>query len=326
MPAGQTTKNLSRTLKYSGSSEEEIITQMGIEEASPLPRKTQLNRAISYLRSCGAVADPVAEANLVQWLEVAPELVALHLLAYDRDIQVSDVENEQSSLPFVCPGPELTFRALELVGPSDVRVVILGQDPYHTIVRTSDPGSPGGERIQYKASGLAFGYHSKYHEQADSSLQNIIAEAGCTSAGYVFDRSLESWAEQGVLLLNTCLTVEAGRPLSHVNLGDRGISRSGLGVEKSSTSSNPSWQQEIVRILKYLDTTYDRSIMWLLWGAHAREIGRDSGLEITAPNVITTSHPCKYSNTAGPNPFTGSRCFERANEYLRSIGREKIKW
>jgi uracil-DNA glycosylase len=214
---------------------------------------------------------------LSKWFEIAPRLPEVAEISYSR----SDT---------VCPPRDLVFRALELVSPENVRVVILGQDPYHS---------------KGKASGLSFGFHKDYKGKTHSSMANIMDEL--RAGGYKmegFDKSLESWAEQGVLLLNTRLTVDEDHPMSHAKLG---------------------WELEILKILKFLSIFHDKNIMWMNWGAEARNMAGQVS-DLTGPNVITTSHPCQYSNRAGPNPFTGSDCFRKCNEYLRSIGREPIKW
>jgi uracil-DNA glycosylase len=193
---------------------------------------------------------------------------------------------------------------LELIAPEDVRVVILGQDPYHT---------PG------KANGLAFGYNESYTGPVDSSLYNIIEEI--ESSGYpthhscnidgieifsaLVDRSLESWARQGVLLLNTRLTVETGKPMSHAGIG---------------------WEPEITNVLRKIDELHGDKVVWLLWGAEAIKSAEKAGVTTSRKNVIHTSHPCRFSNNATAHPFSGSHCFRRANEYLESVELNTIKW
>lgn len=206
--------------------------------------------------------------NYLKWLEIAPGLPGVAESIYNK---YSDV----------CPPVELVFRALELVGPDEVRVCILGQDPYPT---------PG------KASGLAFGYHPEYTGSVDSSLANILTEV--ESCGYAKpSTSLLEWARQGVLLLNTRLTVEAHKPMSHAGLG---------------------WEEQIEKILKFLTERTDT--IFMLWGREAQLVADRAGV---INRVMETSHPCKFSANRG---FIGSKCFLTVNTMLHILGKTSIKW
>lgn len=182
----------------------------------------------------------------------------------------------------VYPARELVFAAFEEVSPDDCNVVILGQDPYH---------SPG------KARGVAFGYHPNYKGTINSSLANIIFE--CGGDPNTFDTSLESWTKQGVLLLNTRLTVPHEQPMGHA----------GLGWE-------PLMEEALARICKYAQPVL------LAWGAEARRMAAKSG----AWTVIDTSHPCRYSAGRGNRPFIGSECFTQVNDKLIEQGDTPINW
>lgn len=221
-----------------------------------------------------------------EWLDIAPGLKECSQRAY-------------KNADGVLPDQTLVFRAFDLLSPQDVRVVVIGQDPYHT---------PG------KAWGVAFGYNKEYKGPLDSSLANIASEVRACGFGVpVYDANpkhrdrwytLRSWAEQGVLLINTKLTVSEGRPLSHANVG---------------------WEMEIVRILKTINALHGGKVVWVCWGAEARELVSEV-VGSRAENVISTSHPCRYSHKATDNPFTGSQCFLRVNEYLTSKGLGRIRW
>lgn len=193
----------------------------------------------------------------------------------------------------LCPrvGPEddgsIIFRALGYFAPAETRVVILGQDPYHT---------------KGKACGLSFGIARSWAESNPgkilySSFGNVWAEAtGRTEISFP-EVELEQWARQGVLLLNTQLTVEEGKPLSHAGM----------------------WDEFVAAILQQVPS----DVAWLAWGTEARAVAE----KYAKPELlISTSHPCKYSATRGNNPFVGSKCFDKANEYLTSVGKEPIKW
>ncbi len=212
-----------------------------------------------------------------EWLKIAPDLPAV-LDAVYKDCYAGEV----------CPPAHFVTRALELVPPEDVKVVILGQDPYYT---------------PEKANGLAFGYNREYRGPIDSSMANILGELQLPHTKYScsgFDLTLEHWAAQGVLLLNTRLTTLVGRAMAHGNL---------------------AYEKPISDILKYLGT---RSIVWLCWGREAR-------IKAEAANpypghVICTSHPSALSATKGPVPFRGSNCFNMANKLLAKMGRRTINW
>lgn len=211
--------------------------------------------------------------NLDRWLEIAPGLADCVERAYSGEDSKS-----------VCPPPIRVFHALRFLAPEEVRAVILGQDPYHT---------PG------KASGLAFGYRPDYTGPLDSSLKNILAEVGIENPTS-YQKSLEGWAKQGVLLLNTCLTVAAGSPLSHSELG---------------------WQEEVKNIVLHLHTLHGERLVFVNFGGEAQRLCKPyHGVS------INTSHPCDYSNTSGNNPHAGSRWPERVNWALAKLGERQINW
>lgn len=216
------------------------------------------------------------------WLDLSPGLVEATHRAY--------TESEGT----VCPDVNDVFRAFSFFEPQHTRVVILGQDPYHSV--NTETG-----RVIYKASGLSFGYHRDWQGSVDSSLQNILTEVSADEDA-CFDTSLETWAEQGVLLLNTRLTVEAGKPMSHAG-------------------EFPGWNQPIAELIQALNKMHRRDLVWMCWGTEARKATNDvQGIR------ICTSHPCRYSYRATDTPFQGSNCFNRANEALHMMDREPIEW
>ena len=175
------------------------------------------------------------------------------------------------------------FRALELTPPKDVRVVILGQDPYH---------GPG------QAHGLCFSVQPGV--RVPPSLANIYkeleADLGIPRARH---GCLEHWAQQGVLLLNSVLTVEAGQAASHA----------GKGWERFTDA--------VVRIIN----EGDHPVAFLLWGAHAQRkaaaVDRDRHL------VLTAAHPSPLS---AHNGFLGCRHFSKVNGWLAGQGLPLIDW
>jgi len=191
----------------------------------------------------------------------------------------------------LCPARENIYRALTYFPPAETRVVILGQDPYNSV-------DAAGNK---KAWGLSFGYSPSYTGETNSSLLNISREV--ERAGRpLADRSLDHWARQGVLLLNTQLTTELGHPLVH-----RGM-----------------WNTTVAAILGQVTRA---EVVWIAWGAPARKLAlRYAQCDEEVPTVIYTSHPCKYSATRGSVPFVGSDPFNRANRILQFYGRRPIQW
>lgn len=186
--------------------------------------------------------------------------------------------------------PPQPFRALSLTPLRAVRVVILGQDPYH---------GPG------QAEGLAFSVAPGV--RLPPSLRNIFKElqqglgAPMPTCG-----SLVGWASQGVLLLNTCLTVEAGRPASHA----------GWGWEVLTDAL-------IVSVAKRT-----RPVVFMLWGAHAQT--KKSLIEAADTSarhlVLLANHPSPLSAMRPPMPFMGCGHFAQADEFLKQQGDKAIEW
>ena len=181
--------------------------------------------------------------------------------------------------------PPRPFRALELTPLASVRAVILGQDPYHT---------PG------KAEGLAFSVPTG--ERMPPSLRNIFKEiAAETGAAPRGDTSLVDWAESGVLLLNTLLTVEEGRPMSH-----RGL-----------------WESLTDQLIRRVSEECDHAV-FLLWGAPAQE--KRPLIDESRHAVLVSNHPSPLSATRGRTPFLGNGHFAKANELLTAWGKPPVAW
>ena len=221
--------------------------------------------------------------NLNSWKLIAPKLSEIADRTYGRS-------------ETIYPPRELVFTALQEVSPEDVRVVILGQDPYHS---PGKGGSPG------KACGRAFGYHPEYIGSTNSSLQNILIEVERDGYSKPADKSLAGWASQGVLLLNTRLTVEEDTPMSHAGIG---------------------WEEQIKLILKFLAEQTDKVIVWLAWGAEARKMIGRLDIQSEMHLVLTASHPCRHSVDRGPKPFRNCGHFRLTNKWLESWGLEPINW
>lgn len=205
---------------------------------------------------------------------------------------------ERDSGKTICPQQDEIFRALELTPPDKTKVVIIGQDPYHT---------PG------QANGLAFSITNGNPIQP--SLRNIFKELN-TDIGCPFPTTtdLTPWAEQGVLLLNATLTVEAHKANSHAGWG-----WSNFTSEVFAAAAN-----------------LPQPIVFLAWGNFAHEIVYKSFPKATTnwKDMITqrhkaclfSSHPSPLSATRGSNPFIGSHCFSITNMWLKRMGTEEIDW
>jgi uracil-DNA glycosylase len=182
--------------------------------------------------------------------------------------------------------PPQPLRALELVAPDAVRVVILGQDPYH---------GPG------QAEGLAFSVAPGV--RPPPSLRNLFKEL---QRDLVLpppvDGSLVRWARQGVLLLNTCLTVEDGAPASHAGQG---------------------WESLTDRVLQHCAAQASPKV-FLLWGAHAQK--KRALLDGFSHCLMTANHPSPLSANRGPEPFIGCGHFSKVNRWLESQGQVPVAW
>lgn len=172
--------------------------------------------------------------------------------------------------------PAQVFRALSLTAPADVRVVILGQDPYH---------GPG------QAQGLAFSIAAG--QKPAPSLRNILVEvAADTGAPSACVTDLTPWAEQGVLLLNTVLTVEDGQPQSHAEQG---------------------WEVLTAALLQHVAAQIE-PVVFLLWGAAAQR--KQVFIDAKRHRVLMANHPSPLSARRLPVPFMGCRHFSQANAFL----------
>ena len=188
--------------------------------------------------------------------------------------------------------PPQPLRALELTPKADVRVVILGQDPYH---------GPG------QAEGLAFSVAPGV--RLPPSLNNIYQELARDPALAPWSRpphgSLRSWARQGVLLLNTCLTVEDGLPASHAGFG---------------------WEVLTDSIVQALVAS-PAALVFMLWGAHAQKVAVRAGLEAGGRHlVLTANHPSPLSARRPPRPFLGCGHFGQAQAFMREHGLDGVSW
>lgn len=191
---------------------------------------------------------------------------------------------EEYSTHVIYPPSDDIFNALHLTPLSRVKVVILGQDPYHN---------------EHQAHGLSFSVLPD-QKNIPPSLQNIYKELSDDLGCYIPDNGfLQKWAEQGVLLLNTVLTVRAHQANSH----------RGIGWEEFTDAA--------IRILN----EQDRPIVFILWGRPAQM--KKSMLTNSRHLILEAPHPSPLSAYRG---FFGSRPFSRANKFLKANGIEPVDW
>ena len=192
------------------------------------------------------------------------------------------VKEEYLRTPCYPPG-RLIFNAFNLCPFDDVKVVIIGQDPYH------EPN---------QAHGLCFSV--KPEVGIPPSLVNIYKELKDDIGCYIPDNGyLEKWARQGILMLNTVLTVRAHQANSHKDIG---------------------WEQFTDAAIRVLNTI-DRPIVFILWGAPAQR--KESMLNNPKHLILKAPHPSPLSAYRG---FFGSKPFSKTNEFLIANGIEPIDW
>lgn len=192
------------------------------------------------------------------------------------------LENEYKKYN-IFPKKNQILKALELKF-KNIKVVILGQDPYYT---------------KNLANGLAFS--TPYNEKKPPTLKNIILELKYNIKTNVNLNhfTLEKWPTEGILLLNSILTVRENKPLSHSNIG---------------------WEIFTNYIIKAINK-YHENVVFLLWGNYAQS--KEILIDKTKNYIIKTSHPSPYSARFG---FFGSKCFTKTNDYLKKTQQKEINW
>ena len=183
----------------------------------------------------------------------------------------------------IFPNSRNIFRSLELIAPEKVKVVIIGQDPYHS---------------DNTANGLAFSVNKgqrippslkNIFKELSSDMQIEIPKTGC----------LSGWCKQGVLLLNTVLTVEEGLPNSHKNIG---------------------WETFTSFIVKIINDQLT-SCVFMLWGMNANKF--NNLLDKSKHLVMSAPHPSPFSARTG---FFGCKHFSKANKFLQEQNRDIVDW
>lgn len=193
------------------------------------------------------------------------------------------VKQERANGKIIYPPQADIFNALKFTPFDQIKIVIIGQDPYH---------NPN------QAHGLCFSVRPGI--ALPPSLKNIFKELhDDLDLPIPKNGSLESWAKQGVLLLNTLLTVEAGKPLSHVNIG---------------------WEKFTDKIIQTINE-HAHNIIFLLWGSPAQRKG--AIVDRNRHHILLATHPSPLSAHRG---FLGCRHFSKANALLRKMGKSEIDW
>ncbi|MDD9196163.1 uracil-DNA glycosylase [Aliivibrio sp. S3MY1] len=197
---------------------------------------------------------------------------------------IAKIEAERALGKIIFPEEKDIFTAFDLTAFDDVKVVILGQDPYHG----------AGQ-----AHGLSFSVLPE--TKIPPSLRNMYKELAQDIEGFVIPEHgyLDSWAKQGVLLLNTVLTVEEGKAHSHAKLG---------------------WETFTDSIIEQLNKKKE-NIIFLLWGAHAQKKG--ANIDVIRHSILKAPHPSPLSAHRG---FFGCKHFSQVNELLKSKNLSEINW
>jgi uracil-DNA glycosylase len=209
--------------------------------------------------------------------ELGDELKKDYMVKLDRYIRTQRALKRP-----IYPSADHVFQALELTPLNKVRVVLLGQDPYH---------GPG------QAHGLSFSVQKG--TEFPPSLKNIFKELADDQGIEPRSGDLTPWANQGVLLLNTVLTVEEGKPNSHRNQG---------------------WEKFTDKIIEVVNSK-TKGVVFILWGNHAQI--KEKNIDLEKHTIIKAPHPSPLSCYRG---FFGSRPFTKVNTFLKARGEKAIDW
>lgn len=183
----------------------------------------------------------------------------------------------------LCPIPKNIFRAFKKTSFSNLKVVIVGQDPYHG---------------RGQANGLSFAVNND--QIIPPSLKNIFNEVeNDLKKRPNTKKNLESWADQGVLMLNSSLSVKSGKPNSHQNLG---------------------WNKFTDKILKHISGNKN-NVVFFLWGNFAKQ--KKQLIDKNKHLILSSSHPSPLSSYIS---FNGCKHFSKSNKYLKQNNLNEINW
>ena len=213
-----------------------------------------------------------------EWLELLNQEFHKDYMRRLRGVLVGCANQKIS----ICPHPKNIFRALNLTPPSKVKVIIIGQDPYHGYAQ---------------ANGLAFSVDDGV--RLPPSLQNIFKELS-DDLGHPIPKNgnLEKWTDQGVLLLNSSLTVELNKPNSHKDIG---------------------WEIFTDQIIKKISDISGK--VFILWGSYAQK--KEALINSEKNLILKSPHPSPLSAYKG---FFGCKHFSKANAYLKQQEISAIDW
>lgn len=203
---------------------------------------------------------------------------------WKKYINIDKVNNIISKIDFsnTYPNKRDIFKAFNLCKFQDLKVVIIGQDPYH------------GEG---EANGLAFSLNEEV--KITPSLRNIFKELYSDLSINKMNKDLSGWAKQGILLMNSILTVEKDKPLSHKNIG---------------------WEEITDYIIKKISEEKS-NVVFILWGNNA--IAKEKLIDPSKHLIIKSAHPSPLSASRG---FFGSKPFSKTNDYLKKNNQPIIDW
>jgi len=183
----------------------------------------------------------------------------------------------------LCPSPKNIFKAFKKTSFSNLKVVIVGQDPYHG---------------RGQANGLSFAVSNE--QITPPSLKNIFNEIeNDLKKRPNTKKNLESWADQGVLMLNSSLSVKSGKPNSHQNLG---------------------WNKFTDKILKHISENKN-NVVFFLWGNFAKQ--KQELIDRNKHLILSSSHPSPLSSYIS---FDGCKHFSKSNKYLKQNNLNEINW
>jgi uracil-DNA glycosylase len=233
------------------------------------------NQNIAYLKMDLALIKYLTSPNWVKALAPCFEMPYFIKLA-------SFLQKEIAAQKTIFPPLPQVFEALNLCDLNQVKVVIIGQDPYHQTGQ---------------ANGLAFSVPSGF--KLPPSLKNIFKELNSDLNINLQNGDLSAWAKQGVLLLNTVLTVEAAKPNAH---------------------SNKGWEIFTDQIIQIVNEQ-DQQVVFILWGKPAQS--KIKCIDMSKHFCIESPHPSPLAAYRG---FFGSKPFSKTNNYLKSLGKAPIVW
>lgn len=224
---------------------------------------------LTYLKSSYLSLD-------LKWQTFLATTCADELIDIDRKLEALSVNRT------IYPPQSQIFNALFLTPIDKVKIVILGQDPYHG---------------KGEANGLAFAVNRGV--RTPPSLRNIYKELGLNPGKISQDELLINWAKQGILLLNSSLTVIQDKPNSMADIG---------------------WQVVTDRVIKYINDSCEH-VVFMLWGSFAQK--KTLLIDTKKHLILSTTHPSPFSAHKG---FLGCNHFNLANQYLAQYGYSPINW